>query len=103
MRSARSGLSVCRRYQQPEPHRSSAVMDYDDPRFSNYVNGLVSRVERVGSLQAVAGMSERELERWIAACSAMVARPARASSARRYWRQLLKDARVEHARRKGLR
>lgn len=64
---------------------------------------LVSRIERLGSPQALSTMTDPELARWTQACSAMAARPGRASSAHRTWRQLLQDARTENAVRQATR
>jgi hypothetical protein len=56
---------------------------------------LLLRVQRSNSRRAVAGMTDPELEQWVSTCSLMAARPSRANSAHRVWRQLLRDARAE--------
>jgi hypothetical protein len=65
--------------------------------FSPPVRALLSRVEQLGSRRALPAMTDTELELWRQACETMSARPARASSAQRTWRQLLADATSEQA------
>ncbi len=58
---------------------------------------LLTRIQRHGSPQALSTMTNPELARWTQTCSTMAARPGRANSAHRTWRQLLKHARTENA------
>jgi hypothetical protein len=58
---------------------------------------LVSSVDLLGSRRALRAMSDAELADWMRACWAMLARPGRASTAQRRWRQLLADASSEQA------
>jgi len=70
------------------------------PRLSDPARELVSRIQLLGSPRALQEMSDPELERWMQTCQAMLARPSRASSAHRTWRQLLYHASREHAARR---
>lgn len=74
-------------------------MDYD-LCLSGPVRELASRIAILSSPQALTALSDPELDQWTQTCSAMVARPGRANSAYRTWRQLLSDADAEHAARR---
>jgi len=67
-----------------------------DPALSDRARGLLSRVERHGADRALGQMTDPDLDHFIDACQMMLARPGRAASAHRRWRELLTAAHAEH-------
>ena len=74
---------------------------HGEPRIAGRVRQLLTQAETTGSSPVLGSMPAPELDEWIVACAVMAARPGRANSAQRYWRQLLKEARRESERRRG--